>query len=93
MDRYLPVKQKLVQEIDSLLAFETWDANGNEINHDKLREACSYDKIQERFEYTMQCFQESLRKEPPVNYTTDVIITQDCVLAKGTPKELKIDAN
>lgn len=25
MNRYLPVKQKLLKEIDSLLAFEPWD--------------------------------------------------------------------
>ena len=93
MDRYLPVKEKLLKEIDSLMDFDTWDAAGNHINHDKLHEACSYENIQENFEYTMCCFRESLRIEPPANYTSDYVITQDAVLAKGTPKELKVEAN
>ena len=45
MDRYLPVKEKLLKELDTLLAFEPWDAQGNQINHDKLMIACSYEKI------------------------------------------------
>jgi len=92
MDRYLPVKEKLLAEIDSLLAFEAWDAEGNAINRNSFLEAASYENIQENFEYTMMCFRESMRIEPPVGFSTSHTVTKDVVLAKGTPKELKINA-
>ena len=72
--------------------FDCWDVDGNQINHDQLLKACDFDHIQENFDYTMMCFRESLRIEPPVAYSTSHTVTRDIVLAKGTPKELKIDA-
>jgi len=57
-----------------------------------LNEACSYESIQESFDYTMMCFRESLRIEPPVAFTSSHTVSKDVVLARGTPKELKIDA-
>ena len=45
MDQYAPIKDKLLGEIDELLAFDPWDQAGNQINHDQLLEACSYDRI------------------------------------------------
>ena len=92
MDIYAGVKAKLLQEVDSLLAFDAWDASGNHINHEVLRESCSYEKVQEGFDYTMMCFRESLRIEPPVSYTTSHMVTKDVILARGTSKELKIRA-
>ena len=32
MDQYKPVKAKLLAEIDEMLPFEVWDAQGNLIN-------------------------------------------------------------
>ena len=40
----------------------------------------------------MLCFRESIRIEPPVSFSTSHTVTRDVVLARGTPKELKIDA-
>ena len=37
-------------------------------------------------------FRESLRIEPPVSFSSSHMVTQDVVLAKGTPKELKVNA-
>lgn len=34
MDDYKPVKDKLLAEVDTLMAFDAWDATGNQINHD-----------------------------------------------------------
>lgn len=90
MDRYQPVKEKLIAEIDELLGFEPWDAEGNYINEDKLLEACSYEKVQDSFEYTMMCFKESMRIEAPVSFSTAHSVSKDVILAKGTSKELKI---
>jgi hypothetical protein len=45
MDQYKPVKDKLMSEIDELLPFEIWDIQGNQINEEKLLDACHYDKI------------------------------------------------
>lgn len=45
MDANKAVLEKLVQEIDSLLAFDVWDANGRHVNQDAFREACSYENI------------------------------------------------
>ena len=92
MDDYKPVKDKLLAEVDTLLAFDAWDAEGNQINHDVLRDSCSYEKVQEGFEFTMMCFRESLRIEPPVGYTTSHTVTREVTLARGTEKELKIRA-
>ena len=38
----------------------------------------------------MMCFRESLRIEPPVNFSSSHLCTRDVILAKGTPKELKL---
>lgn len=92
MDRYEPVKKKLLAEVDTLLAFTPWDAQGNFVNHDALLAACDYEKVQENFDYTMMCFRESLRIEPPVGFSTSHTVTKDVVLARGTEKELKINA-
>merc|ERR1712060_387619 len=91
MNKYKHVKEKLIAEIDSLMAFEPWDSEGNLINHDKLLDACSYEKIQENFEYTMMCFRESLRMEPPVGFSTSSQVTRDVTLCKGTAKQLTIN--
>jgi len=40
----------------------------------------------------MMCFKESMRMEPPVPYSSSHTFTRDVVLARGTPKELKISA-
>ena len=79
-------------EVDEHLTFDPWDSNGNYINYDKLLEACSYEKIQEGFDYTMMCFKESLRIEPPISFTSSLTVTKDVVLARGTDKELKVSA-
>ena len=92
MDQYTECKDKLVQEVDSLLSFDVWDASGNHVNHEALNDACSYEKIQDGFDFTMMCFRESMRIEPPVGYTTAHKVIKDAVLAKGTAKELKIRA-
>ena len=34
MDKYRPVKDKLIKEIDTLMNFDCWDSDGNQINHD-----------------------------------------------------------
>ena len=93
MDQYADIKKKLVEEIDQHLAFEVWDIKGNYINHERLREACSYENIFDGFDYTMSCFRESLRIEPPTAFTTSHTVNQDVTLAKGTPKELTIQAS
>jgi len=72
MDIYKPVKEKLLAEVDTLLAFDAWDSEGSQINYDALRDSCSYEKVQENFDYTMMCFRESLRIEPPVAFTTSL---------------------
>ena len=92
MDQYIHVKEKLLREVDEHLTFDPWDSNGNYINYDLLLEACSYEKIQEGFDYTMMCFKESLRIEPPVSFTSSLTVTKDVVLARGTAKELKVAA-
>ena len=92
MDQYKETLNKLKQEVDSELAFDVWDAKGNHVNHETLREACSYEKIQDGFDYTMMCFRESMRIEPPVGHTTSHMVLKDVVLAQGTAKELKIRA-
>jgi len=92
MNEYQPVREKLQAEVDSHLAFDVWDTDGNTINYEKLRDACSYEKIQESFEYTMMCFKESMRIEPPVPFSSSHMFTRDVVLARGTPKELKVSA-
>ena len=92
MDDYKPVKDKLLAEVDTLLAFDAWDAEGNQINHDVLRDSCSYEKVQEGFEYTMMCFRESLRIESPIVFTPSQTVSRDVILARGTDKELKIRA-
>lgn len=92
MDQYKPVKEKLMAEIDEQLPFEVWDAEGAQINEEKLLEACHYDNIQDNFEYTMMCFKESMRMEAPANFSTAHTVTQDVILAKGTKKELRIQA-
>jgi len=55
-------------------------------------EAVRYENIQENFDYTMMCFRESMRIEPPVSFTSSLMVSKDVVLAKGTPKELKVNA-
>ena len=80
MDQYGHIKDKLRSEIDEHLAFDAWDAEGNYINETQLRDACSYEKIQESFEYTMMCFKESMRMEPPVPYSSSHTFTRDVVL-------------
>ena len=40
----------------------------------------------------MMCFKESLRIEPPLPMNSAFTVTKDVVLAKGTPKELKVTA-
>jgi len=75
MDQYKPVKDKLMSEIDELLPFEIWDSQGNQINEEKLLDACHYDKIQDNFEYTMMCFKESMRLEAPVGFSTAHTVT------------------
>jgi len=40
----------------------------------------------------MMCFRESLRLELPVSFSTSHTVTKDVILARGTPKELKINA-
>ena len=92
MDKYRPVKDKLIKEVDTLMNFDCWDVDGNQINHDQLLEACSFENIQESFDYTMMCFRESLRIEAPINSSSAHTVTKDVILARGTPKELKIDA-
>jgi len=92
MDQYKPVKDKLMAEIDELMPFELWNAQGNQINVEKLLEACHYDKVQDSFDYTMMCFKESMRLEAPIGFSTAHTITQDVILAQGTKKELKIKA-
>ena len=92
MDANTAVLEKLVQEVDSLLAFDVWDASGSHVNHEALREACSYENIQDGFDYTMMCFRESMRIEPPVGLTTAHKVIKDAVLARGTAKELKVRA-
>ena len=92
MDRYKTVKERLLGEIDHLMPFDAWDTHGKRINDQKLLEACHYEKIQDSFEYTMMCFKESMRIEPPVGFSTAHEVTQDVVLAQGTKKELKIRA-
>lgn len=92
MDEYAHVRQKLLTEIDQQLPFDAWDASGAMTNFDQLRQACSYENIQESFDYTMMCFRESLRIEPPVPLSSSHMFTQDVTLCKGTPKELKIRA-
>ena len=92
MKKYAGAKTKLLAEIDSLIDFNVWSPSGELINMERLKEACSYERIQEGFEYTMMCFRESLRIESPVNFTTSHMCTRDIVLAANTPKELKINA-
>ena len=62
------------------MAFDAWDTEGKYINEDQLREACSYENIQESFEYTMMCFKESMRMEPPVPFSSSHTFTRDVVL-------------
>ena len=57
-----------------------------------MREGCHYDNIQDSLEYTVMCFKESLRMETPANFSTSHTVTQDVTLAKGTKKELEIQA-
>ena len=40
----------------------------------------------------MLCFRESLRIEPAVSYSSSHTVSKDVVLAKGTDKELKVQA-
>jgi cytochrome P450 len=81
MNQYKPVKDKLMAEIDELLPFEVWDSQGNQINEEKLLDACHYEKIQDNFDYTMMCFKESMRLEPPVGISTAHTTTKDVILA------------
>lgn len=93
MDEYRQsIREKLQAEVDSHLAFDVWDADGKMINEAQLRDACSYEKIQESFDFTMMCFRESLRIEPPIPFSSSHMFTRDVVLARGTPKELKVNA-
>lgn len=92
MDQYKPVLKKLLDEVDSEIPFPVWDAQGQRINQDKMREACSYQNLQENFDYLVMGFKESLRIEPPVSYTSAYAFKKDIVLAKGTNKEVKVRA-
>ena len=92
MDKYADVRKKLVQEVDSNLPFSVWDAQGNEVNHDKLYASCNYENIHEGYDYAMMTFNESLRIEPPLGFSTAHTVTRDVTLARGTAKELKINA-
>ena len=92
MDEYQPIREKLQAEVDSHLTFDAWDINGNMINYSQLRDACSYENIQESFEFALMCFKESLRIEPPLSLSSSHMFTRDVVLANGTPKKLKISA-
>lgn len=92
MDQYKDVKENLLAEIDELIPFNIWDSKHNLINQDKLLEACDYEKVYESFDYTMMCFKESMRLEAPIGFSTAHTVTQDVVLAKGTKKELKVNA-
>lgn len=92
MDEYQEIRAKLQAEVESHLKFDAWDADGNMINYSQMKDACSYENIQESFDFTLMCFKESMRMEPPVPISTSHMFTRDVVLAKGTPKELKINA-
>ena len=91
MDQYADVRQKLVREVDTNLPFSVWDAEGKEINHNKLYGACNYENIHEGYDYAMMTFNESLRIEPPLGFSSAHTVTRHVILARGTAKELKIN--
>jgi cytochrome P450 len=57
-----------------------------------LIKTCNYEKMMGKFDYALMIFRESLRIEAPVVFSIAHECTRNVVLARGTDKELKIDA-
>lgn len=89
MDEYKPIREKIREEVDSILS-GVQHLKGQE-RMDALEKLLEFEDL-DKFSFVQKCFYESLRKEPPVNFTPFQAFNRDVTLGYKTPEQLTIKA-